>query len=255
MSASGHRARSGSALRKLLTVLCGIALFLVMVALLGVWAAGRFSPRLLDSSLSSKSGAHLSVEENETNLFAGRVAYSGLTLTNPSRWSERDFLRVRRLVLEVDPLTFFEGGAQVVEEAELDVEHLTLVGKEDYLSDNNAKDIFNGLKGAPEPAAKPDPGQPAKKQPFLIRHLRVRVGHLTVIAGDGTPQRRVVVDQRFDLVFEARDVTERDFDAKVSRPFGAQAAQAVVSRQPELIMDLARERLRKSVTEKLLGEK
>ena len=104
-------------------------------------------------------------------------------------------------------------------------------------------------------APKPTPGPPSAKQPFLIKHLRVRVDRITIISGDGTDQRKVVVDQAFNYVFEARDITERNFDEKVSRPMGTQAVQTAVQQQPELLLDLARERLRKSVTEKLLGEK
>lgn len=256
MPAASQPSRLGTALRKLLTVLCGIALFLVMLGLLGVWALGRFSPKLLDSSLVGKSGARLSVRANETNLFAGRLDYSGLTISNPTRWSEKDFLKVRRLMIDLEPLTFFEGGSQVVNDVVLDIEHLTIVGKADFLKDNNAKDIFNSLKSAPAAEApKPAQGPPAPKQPFLIRHLRVRVDRITVISGDGTDQRKVVVDQPFDYAFEASDITERNFDDKVSRPMGTQAVQTAVQRQPELLLDLARERVRRSVTEKLLGEK
>lgn len=256
MSVPTKSNRLGSALRKLLTMLCGVALFLVMVGLLGVWAMGRFSPKLLDSSLATKTGAHLAVEANDTNLFAGRLAFSGLTITNPTRWTEKEFLKVRRLAIDLEPMTFFEGGSQVVNDVELDVEHLTIVGKADFLKDNNAKDIFNGLKSAPAvEAPKPAPGPTSPKQPFLIKHLRVRVDRITIIAGDGTEQRKVVVDQAFNYVFEARDITERNFDDKVSRPMGTQAVQTAVQRQPELLLDLARERLRRSVTEKLLGEK
>jgi len=237
-------------------VLCGIALFLVVVGVLAIWAMGRFSPKLLDSSLSMKSGAHLAAEANDTNLFVGRFAYSGLTITNPSRWNEREFLKVRRLAIDLDPLTFFEGGSQTVNDVELDIEHLTIVGKADFLADNNAKDIFNGLKGSAAVASpRPAPGPAAPKPAFLIKHLRVRVDRVTVISGDGTPERKVVVDQPFNFVFEVRDVTERNFDEKVSRPMGTQAVQTAAVRQPELLMDLARERLRRSVTEKLLGEK
>lgn len=256
MSVPTPSTRLGSALRKLLTVLSGVALFLVMVGLLGVWAMGRFSPKLLDSSLATKSGAHLAVETNDTNLFAGRLVYAGLTITNPTRWTEREFLKVRRLAIDFEPLTFFEGGSQVVNDAELDIEHLTIVGKADFLKDNNAKDIFNGLKSAPvAEAPKPAPGQPAPKQSFLIKHLRVRVDRITIISGDGTDQRKVVVDQAFSFAFEARDVTERNFDEKVSRPMGTQAVETAARQQPELLLDLARQRLRRSVNEKLLGEK
>lgn len=256
MSVPSKSTRLGSALRKLLTMLCGVALFLVMVGLLGVWALGRFSPKLLDSTLATKTGAHLAVEANDTNLFAGRLAYAGLTITNPTRWSEKEFLKVRRLALDLELMTFFEGGSQVVNDAELDIEHLTIVGKADFLKDNNAKDIFNGLKSAPSATTPPPaPGPPGPKQPFLIKHLRVRVDRITIISGDGTDRRKVVVDQAFNYVFEARDITERNFDEKVSRPMGTQAVQAAVQQQPELMLDLARERLRQSVTEKLLGEK
>lgn len=255
MSVPSKSTRLGSALRKLLTMLCGVALFLVAVGLLGIWAMGRFSPKLFDSSLSTKSGAHLAVETNDTNLFAGRLVYSGLTITNPTRWTERDFLKVRHVVIDFDPFTFFEGGRQTVNDAELDIDHLTIVGKADFLADNNAKDIFNGLK-TPAAAPSPRPSAPSDhKQPFLIKHLRVRIDRITVISGDGTAERKVVVDQSFDYVFEARDITERNFDEKVSRPMGTQAVQTAAQKQPEFLLDLARERVRRSVTEKLLTEK
>ncbi len=244
MSLFRFQSRPGSALRKLLMVLCGIALFLVLVGALGVWALGRYSPRLLDASLSGQSGAHLTVEDNQTNLFVGRVDYAGLVITNPSRWQEREFLRVKRLVLDVDPVTFVEGGGQVVNEAVLDIDRVTIVGKADFLSDNNAKDIGNGLKGpATSPTPTTEPAKPA--QPFLIKHLRVRVGRITVISGDGSAARRVVVDQDFAYDFEAHDVTDQNFNAKVSGPMGQQALQTALRRQPELMFELAREKLRR----------
>jgi hypothetical protein len=183
-------------------------------------------------------------------------SYSGLTVTNPTRWTEREFLKVRRLVVDLEPFTFFEGGSQVVNEVELDIAHLTIAGKADFLADNNAKDIFNGIKGAPVASApQPAPGPSGAKQAFLIKRLRVRVDRITVISGDGTDARKVAYDQAFDFVFEANDITERNFAEKVSRPMGAQAMQTAARQQPELLLDLARERLRRSVTEKLLGEK
>ena len=248
--------RPGILLRKLLTILAGLVLFVLLAGLLAVWALGRFSPGLVDSALADATGAHLTVESNDTNLLVGRLSYAGVTLTNPTRWTEKEFLKVRRLAIDLDVPTFFQGGSQVFNDVELDIEHLTIVGKADFLKDNNAKDIFNGLKSAvATEAPKPAPGPPDAKQPFLIKHLRVRVDRITIISGDGTAQRKVVVDQAFNYVFEARDITERNFDEKVSRPMGTQAVQTAVQKQPELLLDLARERLRKSVTEKLLGEK
>ncbi|MFM7743678.1 MAG: hypothetical protein ACKO8X_09375 [Verrucomicrobiota bacterium] len=231
-------ARSGSVSRKLLTMLCGIALFLFLAGLLGVWALGRFSPRLLDASLSARTGARLAVEQNDTNLFVGRIAYAGLTITNPSRWQEREFLKVKRLVLDVDPLSFRDGGAHIVDAAELDIEHLTLASKADFFKDNNAQDIANGLKaGAGRDATKP--AEPAGKQPFQIRRLRVRVGRVTVVNHDGAPDRRVFLDRQADFVFEAADVTEHNFAEKVTRPLAKEAMRVALGLPAGLPFDLS----------------
>lgn len=248
--------RRGGALRKLLTMLCGITLFVVVVAVLGVWAIGRFAPKLLDATLASKTGAHLAVDSNDSNLFLGRLDFGGVVITNPSRWTESEFLRVKRLSLDVDTLSFLEGGSRTVHDAELDIDRLVIVGKANFLTDNNAKDIGNGLKSADKPGAPSagpasTPPSAGRAQPFHIQHLRVRVNRITVIAGDGTPQRRIVIDREFNYVFEARDITDHNFDDKVSKPMGKLALQSAVEQRPELLMDLARERLRKSITEKL----
>ena len=60
-------------LRKLLTILAGLVLFVFLAGLLAVWALGRFSPGLVDSALSEATGAHVTVEDNDTNLLVGSV--------------------------------------------------------------------------------------------------------------------------------------------------------------------------------------
>ena len=235
-------------LRKLLTLLCGVALFLVLAAFLGVWALGRFSPRLLDASLAARTGAHVAVEENDTNLLAGRIAYSGLTITNPSRWQERVCLKVSRLVLDVDPLSFRTGGARTVHEAELTIDQLTLVGKGDLFVDNNVTDILAGLKAGVDPAAPAASPAPAR-QPFLIKRLRLRLGQLTLIEGDGTPERDVVLDQDLGLVLDVTDVTENDFQAKVTEVIVNHAVRRAVLAKPQLLLRLPLRRAR-ATTEK-----
>lgn len=98
--------RSGILLRKLLTILAGLVAFVLLAGLLAVWALGRFSPGLVDSSLADATGARFAVENNDTNLLAGRLSYAGITITNPTRWSEREFLKIRRFHLDVDPWSF-----------------------------------------------------------------------------------------------------------------------------------------------------
>lgn len=257
MTRSSIASRLGSTLRRLLTVLCGILLFVLLASALGIWALGRFAPSLLDSALSSRSGAHLSVAGNDSNLFAGRLEFTGLTVTNPTRWQEHEFLKVRRLALSVNLASFLEDGERIIHEAELDIDRLVLVGKEDYLADNNAQDILRALKASAGPASAsattPAPA-PSAKRPFRIEKLRVRIGHVVIVAGDGTPQRRQVTDADYGLVFEVAGVTDRNFTEKVSKPLGEQALRNVANQTPSLLLDLASVKLRRSVTERLQNE-
>jgi hypothetical protein len=249
-------ARPGNVPRRVLSLLGGVILFIILAAALSVWSVGRFTPGLLDSTLSSKSGAHLAVESNDTNLFVGRVSLANFTVTNPSRWTDARFLKGKRLLLDLDPTTFLGNGRRIVHTLELDIDELTLVGKEDYLKDNNAQDIFRGLKSADTPP--PPPGQPAvdtPRTPFLIERLRLRVGHITVIAADGTPQRRVVIDRQFDLVFEAQNITDANLEETLTGPLGKQVVAQTPAASAGLLFDLTKDKIRTSITEKLLNEK
>jgi hypothetical protein len=251
--------RPGILLRKLLTILAGLVLFVLLAGLLAVWALGRFSPGLVDSALADATGAHLTVESNDTNLLVGQLSYAGVTLTNPTRWSEREFLKIRRFHLDVDPWSFAGTGTQKVHEAELDIDRVVLTGKSDklfeLLGDNNALDISKALKAEAKASAGEQPGAPAASRPYEIGKLRVRVGHLTVVGGDGTARRRVLLDQDINFVFEARDVTDRNEKETVQKPLQAMLQKELTKAATQLLFDVGSQRLRPSVTEKLLGEK
>ena len=255
--------RPGILLRKLLMILAGLVVFVLLAGCLAVWALGRFSPGLVDSSLADATGAHLAVETNDTNLFVGRLSYAGITVTNPTRWSEREFLRIRRFHLDVDPLSFAGQGTQKVHEAELDIDRVVLTGKSDklfdLLKDNNALDIAKALKEesrAAPPSAPDGPAAPAgPARPYEIGKLRVRVGHLTVVGGDGTGRRRVLLDQDINFVFEARDVTDRNQKDTLERPLQALLQKELTKAATQLLFDVRAERVRPSITEQLLGDK
>jgi len=246
-------ARPGNVSRRVLSLLAGVILFIVLLAGLAVWSVGRFAPSLIDSTLSSKSGAHFSVESNDSNLFVGRISLADFTVTNPSRWTDPRFLKGRRLLVDLDPASFVGSGRRVVHAIELDIDELILVGKEDYLKDNNAQDIFRGLKASDEPP--PPAGQPAPaaaRTPFLIERLRLRIGHITVLAADGTPQRRTVVDRQFDVVFEAQNITEANLEQTLTGPLGKQVLAQGPATGAGLIFDLTKDKIRTSITEQLL---
>jgi hypothetical protein len=251
--------RPGILLRKLLMILAGLVVFVLLAGCLAVWALGRFSPGLADSALADATGAHLAVETNDTNLFAGRLSYGGITVTNPSRWTEREFLKIRRFHLDVDPWSFAGQGTQKVHEAELDIDRVVLTGKADklfdLLKDNNVLDLGKSLKEETRPAPGSAPGPAGAPRPYEIGKLRVRVGHLTVVGGDGTARRRVLLDQDINFVFEARDVTDRNHKETIDAPLQALLQKELTKAATQLLFDVRTERVRPSITEQLLGDK
>lgn len=258
--------RPGSVSRRVLSILGGIVLFLVLLAVLAVWSLGRFAPRLIDSTLASKSGAHFVVEANQTNLFAGRLLFEDFAVTNPSRWTDPNFIKGKRLTLDLDPVSFVGAGRRVIHLVELDIEELTLVGHADYLKDNNAQDILRGLKTPTDPTVVDKPGptdptvvdKPVPAEPtegFIIEKLRLRVGRIKILAADGTPERRVVADRLVDFVFEARNITNTNFEQTLTGPLGSQVMTQGPVAGAGLLIDLTKDKVRQSITEKLLNEK
>lgn len=248
--------RPGSVSRRVLSLLAGIVFFLLLLTVLAVWSLGRFAPNLLNATLESKAGAHLSVAANQTNLFMGRVSFEDFVVTNPSRWTDTSFIKGKRLVLDLDPVSFVGDGRRLIHLVELDIDELTLVGHEDYMKDNNAQDILRGLKAPDDPAvatAKPEPDQPSAG--YLIEKLRLRIGHVKIIAADGTPLKRVVVDRQFDLVFEARNITDSNLVQTLTEPLGKQVMTQSPVAGAGLLIDLTKDKVRQSITEKLLTEK
>ena len=259
MAKSEHFSRLGNVSRRLLKLLAGLIVFLILVSVIGLWLVGRFAPTILDTALSTKAGAGLTCETNQTNLLVGRLSLENFQITNPSRWQERSFLKVKSLKVDLNPLSFIGGGTRHIQQLECDIDELVLVGSKRYMKDNNAQDILRALKGEGSPAsseAKPDDEtEPSPKKSFLIGTARIRVGHVKIIVETEGRAPEVILDREFNFVFEAKNVTEKNLNQTVTIPLGAEALASVAVVAPRLSMEIANHELRKSITEKLLGEK
>lgn len=239
MPSTAQNLRFGRALSRMLGFLVGLGIFLPLLAALIVWAGGRFAPSLLDSALFSRSGCTLSVESNGTNLLLGRVLFGGLRVEGASRWQERLLLRARELKVEFEPASFVGDGVRVIRELRLDVDELVVVGKEDYLSDNNLRDLIRSLS-APDAAV--GSGESAEPAHFRIERLSLNVRRVRVIAGDGTDRRRTVVDRDAGISLEARDVDENSLGDKVWKPLASGLTGLAARVGVDAAVDRARER-------------
>lgn len=240
MVTTAQNRRSGRVLSRLLGLVAGLAVFVLLLGVLVVWAAGRFAPSILDSALYSRSGCTLSVESNDSNLLAGRLAFSGLRIDGASRWQERPLLKARELKVELEPASMLGSGPRVIRELRLDVDELVVVGKDDYRADNNLRDLirsFSSDESAAGPAAQ---GGAAG---FRIERLSLNVRRVRVIAGDGTERRRTVVDREAGLSLEARDVDGSNLGEKVWKPLSSGLTGLAVQVGVDAAADLAREKV------------
>ncbi len=260
MNQPTKHSRTGSISRRILAILGGVVLFVVVAGALVLWAVGRFSPNLIDATLVAKSGARLVCEENNTNFLVGRLEFRNASVTSPTRWKEKSFLKIKTLHLELSPLSFLGNGPRVISRAELDVDQLVLVGRGDYMKDNNAQDILRGLKSgelAVKSAGSAEASSteaPSPRQPFKIESLRVRIGQVKIIVEEPNRAPVVVVDRNFNFVFEANNITDKNLVESLTAPLGQKALTQATALVPELVMDITNRNLRRSITEKILRE-
>ena len=226
-----------------------------------LWAIGRFAPNLIDGTLVAKSGARLVCEENNTNFLVGRLELRNATVTSPTRWAEKSFLKIKTLRLDLNPFSFLGDRSRKISRVELDVDQVILVGRSDYMKDNNAQDILRGLKADEVAPARPTtqaaivPAQADRaSQPFTIDNLRVRIGHVKIIIEEPNRAPVVVVDRNFNFVFEANNITDKNLMEALTAPMGKKAVSEAAAVVPDLIMDITNRKMRRSITEKLLRE-
>jgi hypothetical protein len=216
------------------------SLALAVLAVAGVWVAGRALPTLAAGVVSSRTGVDLACGDNATNLFVGRVDLADLVLGNPAGYAPGESVRIRRLVVDLDTGTFLADGTRVIEEVELDLDRVTLVGKGDLATDNNLTAIakaWQASAGPAEPAAEPSaPETPAPG--FVIRKLRLRVGGVTLAEALPSGSQRVILKEDRGLEFVATDVTQDNLASTVVAPITAAAMSRAASR-PELLFDEA----------------
>jgi hypothetical protein len=260
MLSSYNHSRRGIISRRVLALIFGVTTFIFLTCLIGLYVLGRTAPQVLDSVLKSKADSGLVCEINQSNLILGNLDLQGIKISSPGRWKEKQFLSIKTIKCELSPLTFILGGSRHFKNVELDIDKIVLVGSRDYMKDNNAQDILKGLKSAPtenvnEPSAPSETSVDQPKKSFKIDNLRLRVGQIIVVVEDGNKPSEIVVNNNFNFVFEAKDITEKNYQKMVSLPLGAKVLTKAATLAPRLMMDITNRSIRQSITEKFLENK
>src|SRR6218665_341547 len=121
----------------LVTLLVAGLLFTVLLAVFGIWFAGSDFPiKAAGKIVNDKSGGDLKVAENDSNFFAGRLHWKGFEITNPSRFTDKRFVKINEIKGVVDiaslPGGILSNGTIVVPEVTVDIGNIAVIGAADW---------------------------------------------------------------------------------------------------------------------------
>lgn len=208
----------------LLTLFVGGLLFLVLILVFGLWFAGSNSAlKVASDYVNKKSGGTLTFAENDTNLFAGRVHYKGIELTNPSRFTDKGFVKINEMKAVVN-LGSAASDTIIIPEVIMDIGAVSLVGSDDWMNDNNAMDFKKAFAGEAatgdekkpdEPA--PEPKEEGPKKHFRIGKLTLKLDRIRVLEHGTTAGEaaKPIVDDAVNLNWVFEDVSDENIKDKV----------------------------------------
>lgn len=196
----------------------------------------RLLPGLVASTIRSRTGFAVQVDQLAVNPFTGNVAIRGLVLKNPAGWPVAEFVDLREFRAETSLLSLL-GNRFIADEILVDVARLTLVVNQQGTL--NAVAFKEGL--ASKKPAGPDRPAAKAKQEFLIRHLVLKFDKL--VYADHSGWRPSVKEYKLNLSRDMRDV---DSVTKIISPFTGTALGLVAHTlggmfkgNPDLLQELA----------------
>jgi hypothetical protein len=235
--------RPGLSLVRLLKWIVIGTVSLLVLAVLGVWLAGRSIPSIVHSALFDQAKSGFICEKNDSNLFIGRIDLADASILNPPEFYDREFVHVRRLVVAVDAGTFLGDGRRVIDEVTLDLDRINLVSKGDIFSDNNASALAKAFSKSAKKnknGAKSSSSNDAPAAGFVIRRLLIRVGGVTILQDNGNRAGTVMLKDDHEMSFEAKDVTAENLSDSVLRPLAGIALTRAAAANPETLLEQAR---------------
>ena len=247
MNTSSHfncPARGGLLVRVLLI----LGVLLVLGSILWV----MLLPGIVASTIHSKTGFTVKVDQLSVNPLTANASIKALVLKNPVGWPVEGFVDLREFRADVHLFSLF-GDRFVADEIVVDMAQLTLVKNQQGVL--NAVAFKEGFAGQP---AASEPKQGSASQGFLIKHLVLKFDKL--VYADHTGRRPIIKEYNLSLNREMRDV---DSVQKLLSPFNGAALGLVkdtvgglFKNSPELlkgVMTNTLEDATKKTTEKLKG--
>lgn len=181
-------------------------LFLGIVLTLAAVAWVEFLPAVVQHELRDITGFDTRVSVLTANPFTGRVVVEGLTVTNPHVYPVPDFVDVRAVRADVNPLSWAFGGRRVITDLDVDFAKIELIQRSDGKS--NAGDFmaaFMRRHAGDSPGAAPN--TPA---PYLVKRLHVRLERLVAVICTGSKQDEksydLHIDETYNNVTDARQL-------------------------------------------------
>lgn len=200
-------------------ILPGLLCFIAATFALTALAWMLFLPAVVTARIRTRTGFDATFQSLMVNPFTGSVVAKGFVLDNPPTFPRREFLQVREFELDGDLLTLFSD-KPVVRRLRLDIALVALVKRsdgrtntkvfQDYLAGTRTRAGFTRPTDSVPPALSSTfptlQPAPAKRHPFLIRELQIKVDRFLI--SDHTGRDPVVHDYALQLDRTFANVTD-----------------------------------------------
>lgn len=181
-----------------------VLVFLVIGFL--VYSIDFWGGSVISKFVENKSGYNTAISSFYKNVFLGKVGLDGLIIQNPDRYSQKDFVDLNELLVDLEVGSLFKEEL-VLDKVVLDLEKLTIERTAD--GKINAKEFGESFAGGDEgeqkePAeaeSEAEEQEPAKSHPFLVKEMNLRWSKIKIIDYKQDPPLIKEYDMAMDHTF------------------------------------------------------
>ena len=86
------------------SILLTVFLIALLLAVIGLWAAGKWGPGIAADTIESRTGFPTHIGTHHVNLFAGVIDLRDITISNPASFPDTRFFNANELSVHASPV-------------------------------------------------------------------------------------------------------------------------------------------------------
>ncbi len=184
----------------ILSLVVSLFLMFLVLGVVAVLTVDYFAVDIAAGVLHEKTGFTMTVQKHDIGVLSGSADLQGLQITNPERFTQKDFVSFNELKAKVE-VGSLSSNRIVIDDIVVDLDNLSIVQDKD--GEYNFEALQKSLEGSAAAAAAPSGAKSAGASipPFTIKSLTLKIHtakYYNFKTGDGTPK---VYDVSYDHTF------------------------------------------------------